>query len=72
MQVLGPAQQSFSNWSDQSLSVFKIFLCRLGVAMQAARNGTGEVQHLLSSTTFHPRLPGMTGNHFNSVCFLHL
>lgn len=26
--------------------------------MHAAKDGTGEVQHLLSSTTFHPRLPG--------------
>lgn len=34
--------------------------CRLGVAMYAARDGIGEVQHLLSSTTFHPRLPGNT------------
>ncbi|KAL3159478.1 hypothetical protein ABBQ38_009900 [Trebouxia sp. C0009 RCD-2024] len=33
---------------------------RLGVAMYAARDGIGEVQHLLSSTTFHPRLPGLT------------
>ncbi|DBA86091.1 TPA: hypothetical protein ACH3X1_005611 [Trebouxia sp. C0004] len=30
----------------------------LGLAMHAARDGTGEVQHLLSSTTFNPRLPG--------------
>ena len=32
--------------------------CRLGLAMHAARDGTGEVQQLLSSTTFNPRLPG--------------
>ncbi|KAL0052843.1 hypothetical protein WJX82_008466 [Trebouxia sp. C0006] len=32
----------------------------LGLAMHAARDGTGEVRHLLSSTTFNPRLPGLT------------
>ncbi|KAL3157440.1 hypothetical protein ABBQ32_011910 [Trebouxia sp. C0010 RCD-2024] len=37
-----------------------ILRLRLGVAMYAARDGIGEVQHLLSSTTFHPRLPGLT------------
>jgi hypothetical protein len=44
--------------------------CRLGLAMHAARDGTGEVQHLLSSTTFNPRLPGSRSGFFGLYVLL--